>query len=103
MTKTINDGNKILNPIWMQGQNSNRLTLYLGAESKYPQLLTLYMIWFDGLVLTTPKGMMIVYRYDVIGHNFINPIYECGIKQLPDINPICGQMGRPFPHVSNNI
>ena len=56
---THNTENKILNPIWMLGQNNTRLTLYLGAESKYPQLLTLYMIWFDGLVLMTSKGMTI--------------------------------------------
>ena len=71
----------------MLGQNNTRLTLHLGAESKFPQLLTLYMIWFDGLVLTTPKGMKIVSRSYVICHNFINPIYECGVKLPPDINP----------------
>ena len=36
--------NKFLNPIWMWGQNNTRLTLYLGAELKYPQILTLYLI-----------------------------------------------------------
>ena len=60
----------------MFGQNNTGLTLYLGAESKYPQ----YLIWFDGLVLTTPKDMKIVCRSYVIGHNFINLIYECGVK-----------------------
>ena len=44
MTKTIDDNNikqsldtenEILNPIWLLGQTNTRLTLYLGAESKY--------------------------------------------------------------------
>ena len=63
--------NKFLNPICMWGQNKTKLSLYFGAESKYPQLLTLYMIWFDWLVRTTPKGMTIVCRSYVIGHKFI--------------------------------
>ena len=44
-----------------------------------------------------------VYRSFVIGHKFINPIYECGIKQYPDINSICDQMGEPCPEVFNII
>ena len=50
----------------MLDQNNTRLTLFLAAESKYPQLLTLYMIWFDGVVLMTPKSMTIVCRSYVI-------------------------------------
>ena len=41
-SKSLNTENKILNPIWMLGQNNTRLTLYLGEESKYHQILTLY-------------------------------------------------------------
>ena len=53
MTKTIDDSNvkyiyksldtndKFLNPIWMWGQNNTRLTLYMGAESKYPKILSI--------------------------------------------------------------
>ena len=26
----------------------------------------------------------------MVGHKFVNPIDECGIKYPPDINPICG-------------
>ena len=33
--KSFNTENKIFNPIWMLGQNNTRLSLYLGAESKY--------------------------------------------------------------------
>ena len=52
MTKTIDDNtiikayksldteNKFLNPILIGVQNNTRLTLYLGAESKYPKILT---------------------------------------------------------------
>ena len=65
-------------------------TLYLVAESKYPQLLTLFMIWFDGFVLPPPKGITIVCRSNASDHNFINPIYECGVKLSADNNPICG-------------
>ena len=60
MTKTIDDNNvkhlsfsilknKFLNTIWMLGQNNARLTLYLGVESKYPQILTLYGLMDFGL------------------------------------------------------
>ena len=38
----------------------------------------------------------------VIGHKFINPINECGVKYPPNINQICGYMGWPCPEVSNN-
>ena len=41
----LDNENKFLKPICMCSQNNTRLTLYLGAESKYPQLLTLYMVW----------------------------------------------------------
>ena len=56
MTKTIDDNNikhtymsldtenQFPNPILMWGQNNTRLFLYLGAESKYPQILTLHMV-----------------------------------------------------------
>ena len=37
-------------------------------------------IWFDGLSWWLQKGMTIVCRSYVIGHKFINPIYECGVK-----------------------
>ena len=47
--------------------------------------------------------MTIVCRSYVIGNKFINPIYECWVKQPPDINPKCGYMDRPRPEVYNNI
>ena len=47
--------------------------------------------------------MTIVCRFYVIGNKFINPIDECWVKYPLDINPICGQMGRPCPEVSKNI
>ena len=55
--------------------NISFLTLHqinpiFGYRVKEPQILTL---WFDGLVLMTPKGMTIVCRSYVIGHKFINP------------------------------
>ena len=37
----------------MLGQNNTKLTLYLGAESKYPQVLTLNMHIYQE---TTPSG-----------------------------------------------
>ena len=49
------------------------------------------------------KGMTIVCRSYVIGHKFINPTEECGVQYPPDINTICGSMGRPCLEVSNNI
>ena len=42
--KPLETENKFLNPIWMWGQNNTRLTLYMGTESKYPQILILYMV-----------------------------------------------------------
>ena len=42
--KPLDTENKFLNPIWMWGQNNTRLTLYMGMESKYPQILILYMV-----------------------------------------------------------
>ena len=36
------------------------------------------------------KGMTIVCRSYVIGHKFINPIYEFGVQLPHDINSICG-------------
>ena len=47
--------------------------------------------------------MTIVCRSYVIGHKFINPTDECGVQYPPDINPMCGKMGKPCPEVSNNI
>ena len=41
--------------------------------------------------------MTIVCISYVIGHKVLNPINECGVKHLPDINPICGLMGWPCP------
>ena len=41
---SLDNENMFLKSIWMCGQNDNRLTLYLGAESKYPQKLTLYIV-----------------------------------------------------------
>ena len=47
--ESLDNENKFLKPIWMCGQNNTRLTLYLGAESKYPQILTLYGLMDLGL------------------------------------------------------
>ena len=77
-------------------QNNTRLILYMGAVKISEDIIPRY-IWFDGLVVT------IVCRSYVIGHKFINPIFECGVKQPPEINPKCGQMDRPCPEVYNNI
>ena len=41
--------------------------------------------------------MTIVYRSYDIGHKFINSADECGVQYPPDINPRCGQMGKPCP------
>ena len=72
--------NKILNPISMLGQNNTRSTLDLGV-SKYPQLLP--KVWY-GLMdlnwLLLKVWQLYVDLTYVIGHNFINPTYECGVK-----------------------
>ena len=44
--ESLDTENKFLKPIWICGQNNTWLTLYLGAESKYPQILTLYIVWW---------------------------------------------------------
>ena len=49
MTNTIDDNNvkslgtenKLLNSIWIWCQNNTRLILFIGAKSKFPQILTL--------------------------------------------------------------
>ena len=80
MYKSLGTENKFLNSIWMWCQNNTRLILYLGAKSKFPQILTLDTYGLMDLSWQLHKGMTIVCRSYVIGHKFINPIYECGVK-----------------------
>ena len=61
-------------------QNNTGLILYLGAESEFQQILTLDTYGLTDLSGQLHKGMTIVRRSYVIGHKFINPIYECGVK-----------------------
>ena len=48
------------------------------------------------------KVKIFVRKSYIIGHNFINPIYGCGVKK-PYNNPICGLVGRPCSEISTNV
>ena len=59
------------------GSKYTKLTLYLGTESKKPDINPIY-----GLIELSwwlQKGNTIVCRSYVVGHKFINPIDECGV------------------------
>ena len=47
--------------------------------------------------------MTLVCQFYVIRNIFINPICGCGVKIHPFISPLCGQIGRPCPDVSNKV
>ena len=79
--KSFDNENKIVNPIWMLGQNNTRLTLYLGAESKYPQLLTLYMIYMVCLSI-----MHINMQYITL--KFIANLHSSNFSQLNTENGV---------------
>ena len=38
-----------------------------------------------------------------IGDDIINPIYGCGVKMTPDINPINAGLERSWPRDSKNV
>ena len=61
-------------------QNNIRLILNMGAKSKFPEILTLDTFGLMDLSWQLNKGMTMVCRSYVIGHKFINPIYECGVQ-----------------------
>ena len=83
MTRVFDDlgtENRFLNSIWMCCQNNTRLILYLGAKSNFPLILSLDTYGLMDLSWQLHKGMTIVCRSYAIGHKFINPICECGVK-----------------------
>ena len=38
-----------------------------------------------------------------IWDGIVNPIYGCGVKMAPDINPICAGLERSCPRDSKNV
>ena len=46
---------------------------------------------------------LLVCQSYVIRNRFINPIFVCGVKINPFINPVCGQIIRPCPDVSKKV
>ena len=62
------------------GVKIHKINPIFGYRVKIPPDINHIYIWFDGLFLMTPKGITIVCGTYVIGHNFINVIYECGVK-----------------------
>ena len=47
--------------------------------------------------------MTLVCKSVGIWDGIVNPIYECGVKMAPDINPINGGLGRSCPRGSKNV
>ena len=73
--ESVDTENKFLNPIWMYSQNNP----IFGCRVKIsPDINPIYCLM--DLSWHLQKGMTIVCRSYVIGHNFINHIYECEVK-----------------------
>ena len=47
--------------------------------------------------------MTLIYKSLGIGDDIINPIYGCGVKMAPDINPIYAGLERSCPRDSKNV
>ena len=62
-------------------------------------------MWLDRLALSWRfyKGMTLVCKSIGIWDGIVNPIYGCGVKMTPDINPIYVGFERFCPRDSKNV
>ena len=75
----------------------------MGVEVTQPHVLTLYVVGWVDLVLKFLKmydTCMQVCRY---WEGIVNPIFGCGDKMAPDINPIYAGLERSCPRDSKNV
>ena len=47
--------------------------------------------------------MTLVYKSVGFWDSIVNPIYGCGVKMTPDINPIYAELERSCPMDSKNV
>ena len=47
--------------------------------------------------------MNLACKFVGIWDDIVNPIYGCGVKMAPDINPIYAGLERSFPRDSKNV
>ena len=90
MYKSLGTKNKFLNSIWMWCQYNTRLILYMGAKSKFPQILT-YDTFLESLGedLSNPAYIGLIPRVILTLHPKIGLISAETLTLHPNIGLIC--------------